>query len=253
MGNQHVQIPNGTLENTSSERNSTDKKYYVDLLVYAILKLYMVAESGISLVSMRKVAEETKISLGGVQASIQRLIDSKDIEKIKISGRNQNGYKFNKTSEKFEMFDKQFLQNTEITNAQKGFMIVMQKHLFIDKELGIGKTTYSSKELSEHTGLSERVINERRNELESLGFVTRRLTTDKHGNSCEALEFNLPKFGQYVLCTLEKHEEDILELKAKYAQSTMEMNKLKSMMKLVMPNIVDITDGEIITDTTFTI
>lgn len=243
MKKQHVQIPNKTVENTTSERGTTDKKFYTDLLVYACLRKYMVAESGISLVSLRKISEESEISLGGVQSAIQRLIDAKDINKIKISGRNQNGYTFNKTSEKFEMFDKEFLENKDLTNLQKAFMIMIQPHLFIDKSIGIGKTTYTSKELSEKTGLSERVINDRRRELEVGGFISRRLTTTKEGVSCEALEFNLPKFGQYVLCKLEKLEQDVDKTKEQIADMQMKINKLESIIKIAAPNALNIEEA----------
>jgi len=246
MGKQHVQIPNKTVENTTSERGVPDKKYYTDLLVYACLKKYMVAESGISLVSLRKIADETTISLGGVQTAIQRLIDAKDINKIKVSGRNQNGYTFNKTSEKFEMFDKEFLDNKDLTYLQKAFMIMIQPHLFVDKQLGIGKTTFSSKELSLRTGLSERVINDRRRELEEGGFISRRLTTDKDGNSCEALEFNLPKFGQYVLCKLEELDKNVNETREELVAMRLEINKLKSIINISTQNTIPVEDAEIV-------
>lgn len=246
MSNQHVQIPNGTTENVTSEQKKPDKKYYTDLFVYAILKKYMISESGISLVSLRKIAEETSISLGGVQSAIKRLEEAKDIEKVKITGKNQNGYKFNPTSKKFEMFDKQFLDNKILTPHQKSFMITMQQHLFIDKQSGIGKTTYSSKELSEKTGLSERVINERRRELEISGFISRRTTTDKDGNACEALEFNLPKFGQYILCKLEETEKNMQDIQERMAGFEMEINKMKGIIKMQgVLNIEDINEIEL--------
>lgn len=243
MGKQHVQIPNKTVENTTSERGSKDKKFYTDLLVYACLKKYMVAESGISLVSLRKISDESGISLGGVQTAIQRLIDAKDINKIKVPGRNQNGYTFNKTSEKFEMFDKEFLENKDLTNLQKAFMIMIQPHLFINKASGIGKTTYSTKELAQKTGLSERVINDRKRELESTGFISRRLTTDKVGNSCEALEFNLPKFGQYVLCKLDKLEKDVDKTMEQLSAMQMKINQLESIIKMSTPYKLDVEDA----------
>lgn len=240
---QHVQVSESTTSNLTSERSTSQKKYYTDLLVYAVLKMSMNKDSKKSFKSLRKIAEETGMSLGGVQSAIKRLEENQDIFKSKEGIRN--AYKFNERSEKFEMYDFTFLNNSDLTNLQKSFYIAIQKHLYIDKESGVGKTTYNDKELSEKTGISEKVIAERKKELENLGFMSRRLTSDKYGNSKEALEFNLPKFGQYVLCTLEKHEEDITKLKEDFAKTTMEMNKLKSMLKIALPNLMDVEDAEI--------
>lgn len=239
---QHVQVTNSTSSNITSERTPTNKKHYTDLLVYAVLKMSMNKDSRKSYKTLRQIASETGMSLGGVQSAIKRLEESNDIFKTKEQ--NRNAYRFNEKSEKFEMYDFTFLNNDVLNNMQKSFYIAVQKYLYIDKETGIGKTTYSNKELSEKTGISEKVVAERKNELETLGFITRRLTSDKNGNSCEALEFNLPKFGQYVLCTLEKHEEDIQGLKEENTSLRIELNKIKSTLKFVLPSF-NIEDAQI--------
>jgi DNA-binding MarR family transcriptional regulator len=246
MNRQHVQIPNKTTENITSENKNLNKKHYTDLLIYACLKKYMDKDSGTSRVGLRKISEETTFSLTKVQAAIKRLEDSGDIEKSKDPNKNMNIYKFNKNSEKFEMFGKEFLENVELTPYQKSFFITTQKYLYIDPKYGIGKTTYSSAELSEKTGLSEKVIKARLQELEEKGFISRRLTQDIAGNSCEALEFNLPKFGQYILCKINEHDKDIIKLKEENASLKSELTKVKYMVnkisKYVMPDITDNTD-----------
>lgn len=243
---QHVQVSDSTSSNLTTDRTPVNKKHYTDLIVYAVLKMTMNKDSKKSYKTLRQIAEETGMSLGGVQSAIKRLEEAKDIFKIKEGVRNS--YQFNEKSEKFEMFDYTFLNNTTLNSMQKSFYISLQKYLYIDKETGIGKTTYNKKQLSEKTGMSEKVISERMRELETLGFLSRRITSDKYGNSCEALEFNLPKFGQYVLCTLDKHEEDIELLKQDYARVNMELNKMKSIIKLAIPNLVDTEDAQIILD-----
>jgi DNA-binding Lrp family transcriptional regulator len=240
----HVQVGNSVSNNITSQKNNSNKKHYTDLLVYACLKKYMDKTSKISVVTLRQIAAETNLSLGGIQTGIKRLEESKDIEKIKVLNKNQNGYKFNAKSEKFEMFDYDFLDNEFLTVQQKSFMIAVQKYLYVDKTTGIGKTTYSNKELAMYTGISERVIMERRKELEQSGFISRRLTTDKDGNSCEALEFNLPKFGQHVLCKLEEHDKMLYTLDARSTASEMRINKLESIIRMAGIKI-DIEDAVI--------
>lgn len=236
---QHVQVSNSTSSNLTSQKSSVNKKHYTDLLVYSFLKMTMDKNTRISFKSIRKIAEEAGMSTGGVQSALKRLEQAGDIEKTEIKNKKINGYHFNDKSEKFDMFDYTFLKNEVLDNKSKSFMMSIQKHLYIDKEIGIAKTTYNNKQLSEKTGLSERVIAERISELQKMGFMLKRLTTDKNGNNCEALEFNLPKFGQYVLCTLQKHEEDIQNLKEENVNLKMELNKIKSTLKFVLPTIED--------------
>lgn len=238
--NQHIQVSNSTSSNLTSQKSPNNKKHYTDLIVYAFLKMTMDKNTKISFKSIRKIAEETGMSTGGVQSALRRLEESGDIKKTEIKNKKMNGYLFNEKSEKFEMFDYTFLRNEELDNKSKSFMMSIQKHLYIDKSTGIAKTTYNNRELSEKTGLSERVVSERTKELERMGFMSKRLTTDKDGNNCEALEFNLPKFGQHVLYTLEKHEEDIMKLKAESIQLKMELDQIKSTLKFVLPQVEDV-------------
>ena len=52
------------------------------------------------------------------------------------------------------------------------------------------------------------------------------------GNSCEALEFNLPKFGQFVMCKIKEHDVAITDLNIKVNQLEQELNHLRKQMKL---------------------
>ena len=237
MTKQHVQVPNSTTKNVTSEvKNKNSKKHYTDLLVYACLRKHMDKDSKTSQVSLRKISDETGLSLTGIQSAIKRLIDNNDIEKSNAENKGANSYKFNSGSEKFEMYDKEFLENKELSTLSKSFMIAVQPYLYVDKGSGIAKTTFNTKEISDRTGLSKKVVNERIKELEISGFISKRLTEDKYGNSCEAIEFNLPKFGQHVLYKLEEHDIDIKQLKEKSAAQEMEINKLKYMVKQLAKN-----------------
>ena len=220
--NRHVQVPNSVGKNIDSDKKTKHKKHYTDVLIYGFLRKNMDRNTMVAFISLRSIAEATDMSVGGVTAAIKRLEEAGDVAKIKMEGgKNQNGYKFNPHSEKFEMYDLNFLENKELNSLQKSYYMIMQPYLYVDKDTGIGKTTYNDLEISELTGISKTVAQERRRELESMGFISRRLTTDMEGNSCEALEFNLPKFGQNVICKIEEHSVVI-------AKQQMEIDKLKS-------------------------
>lgn len=239
----HVQVPKSVTSNISTDKKVENKKQYTDVLVYALLRKNMNSQTMTAFISIRNISKETELSTNSVLKAITRLELSGDIQKIKSEKiKNCNCYKFNPNSEKFEMYDFKFLDNQDLNPLQKAYYMNMQPHLYVDKKTGIAKTTYGDKELSELTGMSKKVIKERKKELEELGFINRRLTTDNNGNSCEALEFNLPKFGQYVLTKIDYMEEDITALK-------MELNAVKSELKLFQKLIKtsrDISDASII-------
>lgn len=222
--NQHVQVPNSVSLPDTRKDGRTVRKEYNDLNTYAQLKKYMNSQTKMAIVSIARLAQDCEMSNQGVVNSLKRLEESGDIEKHKAG--KCNAYKFNTKSEKFEMYDFEFLKNKNLTSQQKSFMIAVQKHLYVDKETGIAKTTYSDKELAERTGISESTIYRRVSELIDNNFISKRLTSDEAGNSCEALEFNLPKFGQFVLCKIEQHDIII-------AQQQMELNRLKDEMTMM--------------------
>jgi len=222
--NQHVQVPNSISFPDLKKDGRAVRKEYNDLNTYAQLKKYMNSHSKTAMVSIARLAQDCEMSNQGIVNSLKRLEESGDIEKIKTG--KCNSYKFNTKSEKFEMYDYEFLKNKNLTSQQKAFMIAVQQHLYVDKNTGIAKTTYNDKELSEKTGISESTIYRRVSELIDNNFISKRLTTDIEGNSCEALEFNLPKFGQFVLCKIEQHDIII-------AQQQIEINRMKYELDMV--------------------
>lgn len=238
--NQHVQIPNSVSSPTPKKDGRVARKEYNDLNTYAQLKKFMNSQTKMAIVSIARLAQDCDLSNQGVVNSLKRLEECGDIQKTKVG--KCNAYKFNTKSEKFEMYDYEFLKNKDLTSKQKAFMIAVQKYLYIDKETGIAKTTFTDKELSERTGISESTIYRRVNELMTSNFVSKRLTSDNDGNSCEALEFNLPKFGQFVLCKIEQHDIII-------AHQQQEIDKLKEdiqlMKKYIKTVAIDLANEEV--------
>lgn len=222
--NQHVQVPNSVSLPIPKKDGRIVRKEYNDLNTYAQLKKYMNSQSKIAIVSIAKLAQDCEMSNQGIVNSLKRLEECGDIEKTKVG--KCNAYRFNTKSEKFEMYDYEFLKNKSLTSQQKAFMIAVQKYLYVDKDTGVAKTTFTDKELSEKTGISESTIYRRVSELIDSQFINKRLTVDNDGNPTEALEFNLPKFGQFVLCKIEQHDIII-------AQQQMELNNLKNEINLM--------------------
>lgn len=237
---QHVQIPNSVSSPPQKKDGRTARKEYNDLNTYAQLKKFMNSQTKMAVVSIARLAKDCEMSNQGVVNSLKRLEECGDIEKTRVG--KCNAYKFNTKSEKFEMYDYEFLKNENLTAKQKSFMIAVQKYLYVDKETGVAKTTYTDEELAEKTGISKSTIYRRVNELMTNNFISKRLTTDDEGNSCEALEFNLPKFGQFVLCKIEQHDLII-------AHQQQEIDKLREdiqlMKKYIKTAAIDLANEEV--------
>ena len=240
---QHIQVPNSVVTPTFKTDGRTARKEYNDLNVYAQIKKFMNSQTKMAIVSIARLAQDCEMSNQGVVNAIKRLEECGDIEKTKVG--KCNAYKFNTKSDKFEMYDYEFLKNKDLTSQQKAFMIAVQKHLFVDKESGVAKTTYSDKELSERTGISESTIYRRVSELIDNNFISKRLTSDNEGNPTEALEFNLPKFGQFVLCKIEQHDIIIAQQQMEINKMKYELDMVKKYLKATSIELAKSTDEEI--------
>jgi len=238
---QQIAIPDSVLNFKQDGR--TTRKEYNDLNVYAQIKKFMNSQTKMSIVSIARLAQDCEMSNQGVVNAIKRLEECGDIVKTKVG--KCNAYKFNTKSEKFEMYDYEFLKNKDLTTQQKAFMIAVQKHLYVDKDTGVAKTTYTDKELSEKTGISESTIYRRVSELVDNQFISKRLTSNNEGNPVEALEFNLPKFGQFVLCKIEQHDIIIAQQQMQINKMQYELDMVKKYLKATAIDLATMDDQEI--------
>lgn len=237
---QHVQLPN----NMTVSEKLTPK----DLLVYVTIKKYMNKDTLSCFPSLATIVETSGISKPTVIKAISKL-EKEGYLKVGKQGRS-NLYIFSRYKN-FEPFSYEFLDREDLTPEEKAIIIAEQQFMFKDLE-GYGKTTYSDLELSKKINMSYTSVVKHHKSLEKKGFLTTIKTSAK--DSITGLEinekiFHLNELGQAVIWALQKHEEDINELKEK-ADSTSKdvdimMKELKRLREIVEGRDQKKSDDEI--------
>jgi len=198
---QFVQLPS---TEESSDLNPRDK------LIYLSIRRFMNKETKVAYPSLTTISKVSGASINTVRTSIKTL-EAKDYFKIIKEGRSQR-YKFNELK-KFEPFSYDFLDNQDLTFTEKAYIVASQQYMFKDVE-GVGKISYSNKELSEKINMPESTISKtnrilaRKNYLTLIKYESRNIET---GCNTDTKLFRLNELGQAVIWTLENHEDRITD------------------------------------------
>ena len=209
----HVQLPNNM-----TTKDLTPK----DLLVYVSIKRYMNKDSLECYPSLDKIVEVSGVSKPTVRKTIDKLSELKYIT-VSKSGR-KNVYKFS-PYKNFEPFSYEFLDRKDISPDEKALIIAEQQFMFKDID-GLGKISYSDTELSEKINMSYNTIVKYHRSLEQKGYITTVKTKAKDSETGIAVNekiFHLDELGQAIIWTLQKHYEEIKDLKIKTESTSKDM------------------------------
>jgi predicted transcriptional regulator len=201
---QHIQVPNNM-----NKKNGLEPKY---LLVYSTLRKYMNNETKECFPSLATLSKDTGYSINTIRNSISSLASDNYIS-IRKDGR-RNIYRFN-PHKNFEPFSYKFLENKTLETNEKAYLIAHQQFMMKDQD-GFGKTTFTNEQLSEKLNISARTISRLDNSLMKKGYLNIVKTDSKDpitGLHINEKFFHLDELGQAIIWTLQKHEEDIEELK----------------------------------------
>ena len=217
VSKQHVQLPNNM-----GETDLTPK----DQLIYLSIRRFMNSKSKIAYPSLAKISEVSGACISTVRSSIARL-EEKDYFKIVKKGKSQE-YHFNELKA-FEPFSYDFLDNSDLTFTEKSYIAATQQYMYKDIE-GIGKVSYTNKELAEKINMTESTISRTNNSLIRKNYLTIVKNEAKDietGCKTDTKIFNLNKLGQAIIWVLQNHEErieqnteDIKELKRKIEEQS---------------------------------
>ena len=175
--------------------------------------------------SLSTIVEKSGVSKPTVLNAIKNL-EKHGYLKVTRNGRS-NLYTFSK-HKNFEPFSYDFLDIEEITPEEKSLIIAAQQYMFKDLE-GYGKTTYSDLELSEKINMSYKSVVKYSKSLEEKGFLTTIKTSARDpitGLKVNEKLFHLNELGQAIVWTLQKHEDDINELKEKTKSTSKDVDLL---------------------------
>ena len=199
----HVQLPNGLIK--------IDSIIPKDLLIYLAIKRFEDWDTHTAYPSLKEVSKLCGCTEKTVAESIKRLVAS-DYLKVEKYKRGKK-YTFKKYKN-FEAFSLEFLDRKDLSFTEKQYLAAQQQ--FLIKEDHLGKTTYSSYEMSSKINMSPSTIQRCDRSLmakEYLTIVSTNIRDSETGLLKKEKIFNLEKFGQAVVFVLQNHEMSIQELK----------------------------------------
>lgn len=209
INKQHTQVPNNMAQDGLTPR---------DQLVYAVLHSHNNKEN-ICFPSLQVLSEESQLSIPTIRSSIKSLEDK---GYIKVEKKGRRNYYYFKKYINFEPFGPEFLKKKDITPTTKAYLIAAQQFMFKDIK-GVGKISYSNRELAKQINMPESSIRSSNKELERNNYLTivkNEVRDVESGCKTDTKIFNLSKLGQAIIWVLKDHEdrieqnsEDIKQLK----------------------------------------
>lgn len=199
----HVQLPN-------SMAHILEPK---DLLIYLYIKKYMNKDTKEAFPSLETLKENSGASIPTIRNAISRL-ENNGYLKVSKAG-NKNIYTFLKWEE-FEPFSYSFLDKEDLTFQEKAYLVATQQYMF--KNDGIGKVSFTNKELSEKINLSESSIRRCDKSLEKKEYMTiikTKVIDPVTGLKINEKIFHLNELEQAIVFALQNHEDRITENETK--------------------------------------
>lgn len=217
---QHVQLPNNMTEN---EKLSTK-----DLLIYVCIKRHMNNETKEAFPSLETIMEHASSSKPTVRKCIETLKELGYIS-VRKDGR-KNIYKFN-PHKNFEPFSYEFLDKKDLTSNEKAYIIGSQQYMF--KYGGKGNVTFTDRKFADILNISPHSVakyNKSLAEKNYLSIIETSKRDSETGLMINEKMFHLNELGQAIVFTLQKHNEDITELKE---DSTSMKKQVEAMQKQI--------------------
>ena len=210
-----------------------DQLQKYEILIYVAIRRYMNKNTMKAYPSLDRIQKDTGVSKATIIKIIKNIINKGYMQQESKKGVGTI-YTFN-NEKSFEPFSYEFLDNENLTKAEKLQILCTQQYMF--KENGIGKISYSDNELAEKTGLNRNTIAKTNQSLVQKGFATQvsLATRDpKTGLINKETMYHLDEIGQAIVFKLKEHddrivknEEDIESLKKDNELLRRELNEIK--------------------------
>lgn len=210
-----------------------DQLQKYEILIYVAIRRYMNKNTMKAYPSLDRIQKDTGVSKATIIKIIKNIINKGYMQQESKKGVGAI-YTFN-NEKSFEPFSYEFLDNENLTKAEKLQILCTQQYMF--KENGVGKISYSDNELAEKTGLNRNTIAKTNQSLMQKGFATQvsLATRDpKTGLINKETMYHLDEIGQAIVFKLKEHddrivknEEDIESLKKDNELPRRELNEIK--------------------------
>ena len=199
--NQFVILP-------KKENGELLQKY--EILVYVAIRYNMNSKTMTAHPSLQTIADRTGCSIPSIRKIIKDIVAKKYMT-VEIKKGIGTIYTFS-NEKSFEPFSYEFLDNPNLTKAEKLHILCTQQYMF--KEDGVGKITYSDAELSEKTGLNRHTISKTNQSLIEKGFAEQIVLRSKNpetGLIDKETIFNLNELGQAIVFKLKEHDDKLTQ------------------------------------------
>ena len=210
-----------------------DQLQKYEILIYVAIRRYMNKDTMKAYPSLDRIQKDTGVSKATIIKIIKNIINKGYMQQESKKGVGAI-YTFN-NEKSFEPFSYEFLDNENLTKAEKLQILCTQQYMF--KENGVGKISYSDNELAEKTGLNRNTIAKTNQSLMQKGFATQvtLATRDPEtGLMNKETIYHLDEIGQAIVFKLKEHddrivknEEDIESLKKDNELLRRELNEIK--------------------------
>lgn len=177
-----------------------------DQLIYLGIRSFMNKDTMEAFPSQEVIGERIGCCRNTVRKCVQNLIDKNYIATRKEG--KKIIYKFNKLKQ-FEPFSYEFIEDKNLSFTQKALLTSTQQYMY-DKESGIGKVSYSKKELSEKINMPYPTLIKATRELSKkdiMSIVPINSTDIVTGCNKQEMQFDFQKYHQGVVKVLLNHEE----------------------------------------------
>lgn len=178
-----------------------------EILIYVCIRRYMNKDTMEAFPSLDRIAKDSGCSKPTVIKTLKE-IKRKGYITWKSCGKATT-YIFN-NEKSFEPFSYEFLDKKDLTKSEKLQILCTQQYMY--KNDGIGKLTFSDRQLCEITGLNWRTLNKNTKSLMEKNYVDQvSLQVRDKETGCFKKEtiYNLNGLGQAIVFAFQNHEARI--------------------------------------------
>ena len=188
------------------------KKY--EVLIYVCIRRHMNSKTLDAFPSVATIAKESSCSKKTVLETIDR-IQEKGYFKIEKRGKC-NHYIFN-NEKHFEPFSYEFLDNENLSKAEKLQILCTQQYMYKTKTIdngGFGAISMSDRQLAEYTGLDRNFIAKNNKSLIQKGYASQVSLQTKDAETGlinKQTIYHLNEIGQAIVFAIQNHENRLNE------------------------------------------
>lgn len=186
-----------------------------EILVYVCIRRYMNRDTMKAFPSLDTIAKDSGCSKPTVMKTIDRIKEKGYLRTEPFQRGRGTVYIFN-NEKSFEPFSYEFLDNKNLSKSEKFQILCTQQYMY--KNDGIGKISYSDRELCELTGLDRSTLRKNNRSLIKKGYmaeISLQKRNPETGLMNKETIYHLNELGQAIVFAIQNHENRIQNIEEK--------------------------------------